>query len=129
MVTEPNRDLERDIFAEKILRAIDNKIERLSDKERKQELTGFLAMQGHEYKNKKQLMVVGRATNGWMTEAEGWIRPEQLKESRSRMEYARKVYEKANGKGLVADGECPMKWVADSWRKPWKRGNYTTSGS
>ena len=69
-------------------------------------VTGFLAMIGREYDG--QLMVVGRAVNGW---TDG-VAPNDLQNDSRRREYAQHVYE------LVTENmgtECPMCWVTARW--------------
>jgi hypothetical protein len=70
-------------------------------------VTGFLPMMGREYSG--DLMVVGRAVNGWMTEG---IAPTELGNNARRLRYARKVYESVT----EPDGrKCPMSWVTVQW--------------
>jgi hypothetical protein len=61
-------------------------------------------MKGHLYK--RDLMVVGRAVNGW---ADG-ILAAKLAQPASAVAYAQKVFDSVTGN----DG-CPMKWVTDNW--------------
>lgn len=79
-------------------------------------VTGFLAMIGHEYDG--QLMVVGRAVNGW-TDA---VAPKDLQNDGRRREYAEHVYESVTGT------ECPMCWVTACWGAA-KNKKYNTSRS
>ena len=96
MATDP----ERELFASKVLSAIGRQAERLASSE----ITGFLAMAGHAYDH--DLMVVGRAVNGW---TEG-IAPGQLSTGAEADRYARLVQESVRG-----NGACPMRWVTDGW--------------
>lgn len=93
-------DPEREVFASKILSPVGQQAARLSGSE----VTGFLAMSGHAWDG--GLMVVGRAVNGW---TEG-IRPDHLCASDEVSRYARLVQQSVAG-----SGECPMRWVTDSW--------------
>lgn len=65
-------------------------------------LTGFLPMVGREYSG--QLMVVGRAVNGW----DDGISPAQLKDETARLEYGKEIL-KSVTENMGAD--CPMLWV------------------
>lgn len=67
-------------------------------------ITGFLPMVGQKYSG--ELMVVGRAVNGW-THA-----PQQLVELEARMTYANAVYKSVTEN---MPGECPMSWVTACW--------------
>ncbi|MGA2403970.1 MAG: hypothetical protein ABSG91_20060 [Syntrophobacteraceae bacterium] len=70
-------------------------------------LTGFMAMVGHSYSN--ELMVIGRAVNGWGT---GW-EPRTWNDELVRDRFANDVFKS------VTDGDaCPMQWVSRCW------GNY-----
>ncbi len=69
-------------------------------------VTGFLPMVGREYSG--QLMVVGRAVNGW---TEG-IAPSQLLNDALRFEYALSVKHSVT---KTMPGQCPMSWVTACW--------------
>ena len=93
-------DHERELFSSMVLSAIGQHAARLAPID----ITGFLAMAGHAYDH--NLMVVGRAVNGW-TEAISLNllgRPAEVKR------YAKIVQESVNG-----NGECPMRWVTSGW--------------
>jgi hypothetical protein len=87
-------------------------------------MVAFWPMCGHRYDG--QLMVIGRAVNGW----EGSFSKESLaaEEVRRRvLTDARDVSE--NGvPEWRANGRCPMLWVSDQWNDP-RGGGYTTSRS
>ena len=86
------------IFADEILSAIGSSFKG-SDC-----LTGFFATSGIQYNG--ELMVVGRAVNGWTSE----FRAEDLKYSNDRSKVASEAY--SRGVGDVGD---PMSWVNDQW--------------
>ena len=67
---------------------------------KKRELTAFYPMNGHEYEYDKELMVVGRAVNGWPVK---W-RPEE-------------IYNKLEDilKNIYLTSVCPMSWVVSRW--------------
>lgn len=67
----------------------------------------FLSMAGHLYKN--ELMVVGRAPNGW----EDGMLPCDLASPTAATNYAATIYE-----SVVGTGPCPMSWVTDAWANP-----------
>ncbi len=95
---------QRDYFAEHLLPVVGRNAEQLP----KQKLTGFLSMAGHLYKN--ELMVVGRAVNGW----EEGVMPSDLASARSAKDYAEKIFQSVIGR----NGQCPMAWVSDCWANP-----------
>jgi hypothetical protein len=68
-------------------------------------VTGFLSMIGSEYSG--QLMVVGRAVNGW---TEAWVPDNHCTDAR-RLAYAREVCKSVTKIGR----ECPMSWVTEHW--------------
>lgn len=73
-----------------------------------QELTGFLAMQGHLYN--RELMVVGRCVNGFMPHG---VLPGAFANAPLRNQYATEVLQ-ASGHSPYVDavqGQCPMNWV------------------
>ena len=94
---------QRDYFAEQLLPIVGRNAARLPDRR----LTGFLSMAGHLYKN--ELMVVGRAVNGW---AEG-VMPSELSSAPIAKDYAEKIFE-----SVIGNGQCPMAWVSDCWANP-----------
>jgi hypothetical protein len=61
-------------------------------------------MKGELYKS--ELMVIGRAVNGW---TEG-VNPKKLKSEDSRTEYADLVYNT-----VTSSDECPMGWITGCW--------------
>ncbi len=69
-------------------------------------ITGFLPMVGQNYSG--ELMVVGRAVNGW-TDA-----PQELVTLESRMTYASAVHTSVTDN---MPGKCPMSWVTACWSK------------
>ncbi len=72
------------------------------------ELTGFLAMEGKQYRPSK-LMVIGRAVNGWVA----GTRAAELTDSAVRNKFALKVQERS---ATPPDGcSCPMSWVTTQW--------------
>lgn len=74
------------------------------------EVTGFMAMQGKYYN--RQLMVVGRAVNGWTKKT--WT-PESLASDENVQEFVACVL-----RSVTASESCPMQWVSKAW------GNRTT---
>ena len=93
--------MERELFAKEILGPIGQNSRMLGDSE----VAGFRAITGHRYSG--ELMVVGRATNGWLHA----VRTSELADADTCDRHASKVYEEA------ADA-CPMKWVSDIWADP-----------
>jgi hypothetical protein len=69
-------------------------------------VTGFLPMVGHQYCG--QLMVVGRAVNGWTK----GIAPNELHDHARRQDYAHQVYQSVTEN---MGAECPMSWVTGCW--------------
>jgi len=69
------------------------------------EITGFMAMKGHNYD--RGLMVVGRAVNGWTKKT--WT-PESLNADSNVHEFVDCV-----SKSVTALECCPMQWVSKSW--------------
>ncbi len=94
---------QRDYFAEQLLPLIGRNADRLPSLA----VTGFLSMAGSHYKN--ELMVVGRAVNGW---AEG-ITPESLAKQATSLDYAAAIFD-----SVVGNGSCPMAWVTNCWANP-----------
>ena len=93
---------EAKVFAEKILEPVGEKAERHPDRRwTDKKLAGFLAMQGNCYNG--DLMVVGRAVNGWRR----FAFPRDLADQSFRKEYASTVL-----KSVIGDrDQCPMNWV------------------
>lgn len=90
-----------------ILERIAADLGRYSDQLPEQQVTGFMAMVGHLFTG--ELMVVGRAVNGWTTP---WF-PRELQDEESITQFVNDVL------GSVTDNaRCPMRWVTDCW------GNY-----
>lgn len=96
---------ERRILERGLLRPVSRAANRLS----KKEIVGFMAAKGNRYNG--QLMVVGRAVNGWTDDT---ISPSQLAESDKRRRYSEVVKRNSSGSSKA----CPMKWVKDYWQKP-----------
>ncbi|MGA2598064.1 MAG: hypothetical protein ABSH09_13860 [Bryobacteraceae bacterium] len=69
-------------------------------------VTGFLSMVGREYSG--QLMVVGRAVNGWA----GGRSPNELRTDVQRLEYAYEVHKSVTE---LMGKRCPMCWVTAQW--------------
>ena len=93
---------EMDLFEEKILTAIGTTAENRENEEWANEIIdGFLAMQGNCYNG--DLMVVGRAVNGWRCHTS----PLGLATQAFRREYALNVLNSVSGD----QGQCPMNWV------------------
>ncbi len=70
------------------------------------ELTGFMSMVGLSYSN--ELMVIGRAVNGWST---GW-NPKSWNDECIREQFANDIFDS------VTNGDtCPMRWVSEHWGK------------
>lgn len=93
-------DPERDLYASGVLAIVGQQAKRLPASA----ITGFLAMPGHAYAG--ELMVVGRAVNGWT----GGILPECLHDPAEVTRYAMLVHQRVAG-----NGECPMGWVTAAW--------------
>lgn len=81
-------------------------------------VTGFLAMKGHKYSG--ELMVVGRAVNGW---ADGRT-AEELRTEEQRLAYAHEIYKSVNEGD---DEDCPTSWVVKAWGAP--KGEYNSARS
>lgn len=107
-------DAERDLFESAVLAGVGRQAERLPASE----ITGFLAMAGRAYD--RRLMVMGRAVNGW---GEG-ILPAAVATTDAATRYARRVQDSV---APGPNGECPMRWVTDSWGAPC--GEYNTKRS
>ncbi|MBE0417911.1 MAG: hypothetical protein IBX63_09120 [Coriobacteriia bacterium] len=103
---------ERDLFTREVLAPIGASAGQLADKK----LAGFLAMEGHLYRN--ELMVVGRAVNGWGSD----IVPSKLARPVEAAAVADEVMSSVNGAG-----PCPMTWVTDHWGNPRPKYNTATS--
>ncbi|MBP7953685.1 MAG: hypothetical protein KAZ14_00790 [Nitrosomonas sp.] len=87
-----------------------------------QAVTGFISMQGCLYNN--ELMVVGRATNGWI-DKEKCPTPNELTKLDTAKDHASTVINELQG-----DDPCPMKWVADKWgRQSGSTKSYNTKKS
>lgn len=71
------------------------------------EVTGFMAMEGRLYN--RELMVVGRAVNGWTRQT--WS-PESLASDKNVHEFVN-----LGLKSVTAPESCPMTWVSRSWGK------------
>ena len=101
---------ERRILEEKILRSVGEAADQLPE----EEVVGFMAAKGNLYD--RQLMVVGRAVNGWTDDT---ILPSQLAEPDKRRRYS-KMVERNSSKGNFSEDakDCPMKWVQDYWQNP-----------
>lgn len=74
-------------------------------------ITGFMSMVGCSYK--RDLMVVGRAVNGW---SKGW-QPKLLSDAKNRISFAKGAFESVTQPSPIGN-PCPMRWVSDCW------GNY-----
>ncbi len=96
---------EIDIFHKDILYKVGKKRSCLRSKKEKH-VTGFLAREGSQYKNNRELMVVGRAVNGW---GEGICTDNLVEESEN---YAKEVN---NFKPIIGNKDCPMSWVEESF--------------
>jgi hypothetical protein len=103
---------ERDLFAREVLAPIGAVAGQVED----EKLSGFLAMEGHLYRN--ELMVVGRAVNGWGSD----IEPSRLASPVEAAAVADEVMASVNGAG-----PCPMTWVTDHWGNPRPKYNTATS--
>lgn len=84
-------------------------------------VTGFLPMVGRNYSG--QLMVVGRAVNGWTED----IAPSDLRSADRCLEYATKVYDDSVKSDVP--GECPMAWVTKQWGAAAAGDDYNTKRS
>lgn len=86
------------LFADSILAPIGKDASKLPHRK----LTGFMAAEGCKYSN--ELMVVGRATNGWFEGAY----PEKFADPAFRKEFTRDVM-------MSVGGDHPMAWVHHQW--------------
>lgn len=93
---------QKDLLANSLLRNIGLNSDKLPD----MSLTGFMAAKGVDYTG--ELMIVGRAVNGWGT----GFTPHDLNDPDSRSNYANIIKDSVNAENLT---ECPMQWVTDSW--------------
>lgn len=93
---------ERQLFVSEVLAAVGQQAVRLHGLK----ITGFMAMVGCRYACARDLMVVGRAVNGW---DEG-VFPKNLSSADRAEEYSRTVLASVNG-----TERCPMRWVTESW--------------
>ncbi len=101
---------ERRILEKKILRSVGEAADQLP----KEKVVGFMATKGNLYN--RQLMVVGRAVNGWTDDT---ILPSQLAEPDKRRRYS-KIVKRNSSKGNFSEDarDCPMQWVQDYWQNP-----------
>jgi hypothetical protein len=67
-------------------------------------ITGFMAMVGQAYT--RELMVVGRAVNGWRTECT----PEALTTEANLQQFVQDVLY-----NVTEEASCPMRWVSTAW--------------
>ena len=95
---------QRLLLQEEILRPIGG-----SDNLPLHQITGFLAAKGERYK--KDLMVVGRAVNGWELEGNDYPFPSQLIEVKQRECFSGRIYDSVSGKEC-----CAMEWVTNQWQ-------------
>lgn len=98
-------DLERELFASKVLHDLAQQASRLPGSM----ITGFLAMAGASYTG--SLMVVGRAVNDWkVSDWPAGILPTALCMPDTARHYAKNVQASVAG-----NAECPMRWVTAQW--------------
>ena len=91
---------ELNIFADKLLVPIGN----LPPRRLPSKVVGFFARKGDDYDG--QLMIVGRAVNGWSME----VTPAELKDPAVARNFADRLgHEMTDAKG------CPLSWVRDGW--------------
>ena len=69
-------------------------------------LTGFMARRGRLYNS--ELMVVGRAVNGWISEVDACLAHEFLSAEK-------RVLFRMASQGFDGDNVCPMQWVVQNW--------------
>lgn len=91
----------RDYLAECILPLIGQNAAQLPC----EEITGFLSMAGSRYS--QELMVVGRAVNGWLDEG---YEPSTLSDVVVLNAFAEAVFA-----SVTDDQSCPMDWVRERW--------------
>ena len=98
---------EMKLFAERILAPVGAKAGRLPV----QELTGFLAVKGRLYDRDRELMIVGRAVNGWVPRRN--VLPNCFANVPFRNQYATEVLQASGHSPYVnaVQGQCPMNWV------------------
>jgi len=107
---------QENLFENKILSSIAN-AEFLQNDLKK--LTGFMARKGNLYNN--ELMVIGRAVNGWISEADTRCANEFLDATtRIRFRIASQSIDNPNN--------CPMNWVVRDWFNE-NRNEYSTNRS
>jgi len=87
-----------------LIKAIANQIGIFSATLPNKPLTGFIAMIGHLYK--QDLMVIGRAVNGW---TKTWL-PSDLKDELNIDQFVKNVFDSVN-----SNNSCPMKWISNRW--------------
>ena len=95
---------EREIFETELLPAIGKHADEL----RKEKVTGFMSSTGVLYD--RELMVVGRAVNGWLENEEWNVFPSELSQPDSLRTFTDKVYA-----SVTSNARCPMQWVTDDW--------------
>ena len=101
---------ERRILEKEILRPVGQAADELP----KKEVVGFMAAKGNLYN--RELMVVGRAVNGWTDDT---ILPSQLAKPGECRRYSKAVKRNSSQGNFAEDANsCPMKWVKDHWQNP-----------
>ena len=101
---------ERRILEKEILRPIGQAADELP----KEKIVGFMSIKGNLYN--RELMVVGRAVNGWTDDT---ILPSQLAEPGECRRYSKAVKRNSSRGNFSGDAnECPMNWVQDYWQNP-----------
>jgi hypothetical protein len=98
---------ERQELYEEMLRAVGNNHLNAIGNDRlpRELLTGFTGMQGN--KSTGELVIVGRAANGWDDE---WY-PEDLCKQEIRHKIVQKLFETSKGD----TDHCPMTWLIEAW--------------
>lgn len=98
-------DREREVLESHVLGAVGSQACRLPKSEA-HGITGFLAMTGRAYRG--ELMVVGRAVNGWLEKP---IDPYRLSEAAYALDQARLIQEES----VTGGTKCPMHWITCQW--------------
>lgn len=85
-------------------------------------VTALYPIKGNRYNH--ELMVIGRAVNGWGESDKLPWRPADAVDIDERRRILQKVYDFSH----TSDGSCPMQWVADYWERR-EKGKYNTKKS
>ncbi len=95
-------EIEREVLYEKVLIPIGKVWTQLPNTA----LTGILSVRGARFN--QELMVVGRAVNGWDNE----ILPKQLSDPKRAYQYSKEILT-----SCINESTCPLQWVRDYWER------------